>query len=224
MPPTTFGTFASCSRCGPGRRAPARRRGGSRRRRRARALLEDRQHLAARRARVGGRLEHDEVTRPQPRGDLARGAADDREIGLALPRERASAARSGSRRRRGARRSRSSRAGGARRRAARASRTGRPRCSSRRGSAARRARRRRRRAGPSVRRRRTPARAARRRTRRRRWRRRTVARSSALAGGVVSGTVTARNRTGRPLRPPVGQHVTFREQRRRSRSAAWPSP
>ena len=50
--------------------------------------LEQREHFVARRARVGRRLEHDEVARPEPCRDLARCAEDDREVGLSLAGER----------------------------------------------------------------------------------------------------------------------------------------
>ena len=107
----------------------------------ARAALEDRQHLVARRARDTS------STRARRGGRAAAGSRSARSRrarsrGRAPAASRAaSAARSGSRRPRAARRSRSSRGGRAPRRAASASRWGRPRCSSRRGSAARRARR-----------------------------------------------------------------------------------
>ena len=73
------------------------------------ALLEDRQHLLARRPRLGRRLEHDELALAQPGRDLARRRRA-RSRGPARAAATAgSAARSGSRRPRGARRSRSSR-------------------------------------------------------------------------------------------------------------------
>ena len=80
---------SSCGRCGPGRRAPGEKaRWKSTPARQPRAALEDRQHLVAGRARVRRRLEHDEVARAQPRRDLLGRRAHDREVGLALLRER----------------------------------------------------------------------------------------------------------------------------------------
>ena len=184
------------------------------------ALLEDGLHVAAGGARVGGRLEHDEVTRAQPGGDLARCAAHDREIGLALARER--------RRERDQDRVGVAQlvvvGGGAQAALARpargASRAGRPRCSSRRGSAAAT-----RSASTSTSSTERPASAntcasgtptypaptmA----------TSTVARSSALAGGEVSGTVTARNRTGavRSRRPVGHPDAVGERQGRRDRA------
>ena len=52
------------------------------------SLLEDRLHDLARRARVGRRLEHDELARLEVRGDRVRGALDVAEVGLALLRQR----------------------------------------------------------------------------------------------------------------------------------------
>ena len=52
------------------------------------ARLEERQHLLARRARVGRRLEDDEMARTQPRCDLPVAAIEDAQVGLALARER----------------------------------------------------------------------------------------------------------------------------------------
>ena len=54
----------------------------------AASLLEDRLQQLARGARPGGRLEHDELALAQHLGEAARGALHDREVGLALARER----------------------------------------------------------------------------------------------------------------------------------------
>ena len=80
---------SSCSRCGPGRRARARRRGGSPAPA-FRPLPSSRIGWSdlARRPRVGRRLEHDEVALAQVRRDVARGALDVGDVGLALRRER----------------------------------------------------------------------------------------------------------------------------------------
>ena len=50
--------------------------------------LEDRLHLLARRARIGRRLEDDEMALAQACRDLLGGGDEDAQIGLALPRER----------------------------------------------------------------------------------------------------------------------------------------
>ena len=51
-------------------------------------LLQDRLHDLARRSRVGGRLEDDELAGAEPLGDARDGGGDDREVGLALLRQR----------------------------------------------------------------------------------------------------------------------------------------
>ena len=145
------GPSSSSSRCGRGRRARARKRGGSP----TPAASPDSasrigQELVARRARVRRRLEHDEVPGAQAPADLGAASSDDREVGLALLRERRRERDEDRVDARAGRRSRSSRRAAARRRAGEASPTGRPRCSSRRGAAARPDARRRRRGRPCV--------------------------------------------------------------------------
>ena len=66
----------------------------------AASLLEDRLEHLARRARPRRRLEHDELALAQHLREAARGALDDREVGLALARERRRQRDRGSRRRR----------------------------------------------------------------------------------------------------------------------------
>ena len=218
MPPTTFGTFFVVQSSRPG----STRSGENARKKslpavEARLPSRTRQQLLARRARVGGGLEDDEVARGAA-ASRSRRRRPSRSRGPARAASRAaSAARSGSRRRRAARRSRSLRAAHARRRAASGRLRGRPRCSSRRGSAPRRARRRGRRAGRNGPPRRTPGRAVRRRSRRRRWQR-----------PVIGGRSVPSQRLGDSLRRmavaveggPLGRHPRARNGRGRCASGS----
>ena len=169
--------------------------------------LEHGQELLAGGARIRRRLEHHEMAATQPPADLGAGVEDDREVRLALLRER--------RRERDqdrvdiaedvvvGRGAEPARLPGA----PPASPRRRPRCSSRRGGAARRAARRCRRGRRAARPRRTPARAGRRRSLRRRSPPRTWPSPAEVSGAVVSGVVTARNATravGRDRRPAHG--------------------
>ena len=52
------------------------------------ALLEDRPHLLPRRSGIRRRLEHDEVSPAKAALELPAGPEDDRQVGLALPRQR----------------------------------------------------------------------------------------------------------------------------------------
>ena len=89
IPPTTFGTVFVVWSMRPG----STRSGENARWKSTPAVspeprFEDRQDLVAGRARVRRRLEHDEVALAEPRRDLLGRRAHDREVGLALLRER----------------------------------------------------------------------------------------------------------------------------------------